>query len=206
MKKRILIVIFIILAGAGSYWIYKNVLMHKSVPAEEISASRPAHWASPVNMPGIRNFFKVSDRLYRGAQPEVEGIRQLENMGVKTVISLELFHSDRSKMEEAGSRMIYEHIYMQTWKPSENDVLRFLRIVSDTTRTPVFVHCYHGSDRTGTMCAVYRIVMQDWTRDEAIREMREGGYGFHTIWSNLIDFINQLDTEGIRKELGLKEP
>ena len=41
----------------------------------------------------------------------------------------------------------------------------------------VFVHCYFGDDRTGTMVATYRIAMDQWTSDEAYNEMR--AYHFH---------------------------
>lgn len=201
MKKKIWIGLSLLIVIIGLVWLYQNVLMHQSLPSGTVDASRPAHWATPVDKPGLRNFYKVSDRLYRGAQPEEEGIRQLEQIGIKTVISLELFHSDRSMLEKTGSRMSYEHIYMQTWRPEEKDVTRFLKIVSDTARTPVYVHCYHGSDRTGTMCAIYRIIMQGWTKDEALREMQEGGYGFHSIWKNLIEFIHQLDAEKIKQSV-----
>jgi protein tyrosine/serine phosphatase len=205
MKKRIIIFSVLCLIAFGSYWLYTNVLMHQSQPADTVNLSRPAQWAVPLDKPGLRNLYKVSDQLYRGAQPETNGLRHLEELGIKTVVSLELFHSDRSKIEESGSRLNYEHIYMQTWRPTDNDVIRFMKIVSDTSRTPVFVHCYHGSDRTGTMCAIYRIVMQNWTKDEAIREMKEGGYGFHAIWTNLIEYINRLDADQIRKDLALKK-
>lgn len=39
----------------------------------------------------------------------------------------------------------------------------------------------HGSDRTGTMCALYRIAVQGWSKEDAIREMTAGGFGFHRI-------------------------
>ena len=44
---------------------------------------------------------------------------------------------------------------------------------------PFFVHCQHGSDRTGVCIAAYRIVVQGWTKQDAIREMTGGNYGFH---------------------------
>ncbi len=45
----------------------------------------------------------------------------------------------------------------------------FLRIVTDPKRVPVLVHCQAGADRTGTMCAVYRIAVRAgaWKRHPA---------------------------------------
>ena len=79
----------------------------------------------------------------------------------------------------------------------------FLKIVSDKKNAPVFVHCQYGADRTGTMCAIYRIVILGWPKEEAIREMKEGGFGYHPIWKKLLKYIRALDVDRIKKEAGL---
>ena len=90
--------------------------------------------------------------------------------------------------------------------PEQRQVVRFLTIVTDPKKTPVLVHCRHGADRTGTMCAVYRIVVQGWTKEEAIKEMTDGGFGFHRAWGNhLIQWINNLDIDRIRQIAGIKK-
>ena len=81
----------------------------------------------------------------------------------------------------------------------------FLQIATNKKRTPVLVHCLHGADRTGTMCAVYRIAVQGWTKDEAIREMTEGGFNFHSVFDNLPEWIRELDIESIRRDAGIKK-
>lgn len=83
-------------------------------------------------------------------------------------------------------------------------VIRFLKIVKNSKRTPVLVHCQHGSDRTGTMCAIYRIVFQGWSKEKAIQEMTQGNYGFHKIWVNLPKWIEALDIKQIKKDINKK--
>jgi len=163
--------------------------------------SRNPRWAQPLGRPGLPNLHKVSDTLYRGAQPDDQGWAELGKMGVRTVVSLRSFHSDRSETQQAG--LAYEHIYMKAWHPEYKEIVRFLRIVSDPDEQPVFVHCRHGADRTGTMCAVYRIIVQDWTVEDAIDEMRNGDYGFHEMWSGLPEFLRDLDIEAVRRDAGL---
>jgi protein tyrosine/serine phosphatase len=85
----------------------------------------------------------------------------------------------------------------------DKDVIRFLQIVTDSNCTPVFVHCQHGADRTGTMCAIYRIAVQGWSKDNAIEEMTKGGFDFHSIWKNLPNYIRKLDVEEIKRNAGL---
>lgn len=162
---------------------------------------RPAEWARPIALEGVPNLYKVSDGLYRSAQPSAKGMENLKKIGIKTIVNLRSFHSDRDEIGNTG--LAYEHIYMKAWHPEEKEIVRFLQIVTGPERTPVLVHCQHGSDRTGTMCAVYRIAVQEWAKKEALREMVDGGYGFHEVWANLKTWINGLDIERIRKEAGI---
>lgn len=151
---------------------------------------------------GVPNLHKVSDTLYRSAQPTAEGMKNLQRMGIRTIVNLRSFHSDRDEIGKTG--LSAEHIYMKAWHPEREEIIRFLRIVTDTARTPVLVHCQHGADRTGTMSAMYRVAVQGWTKEEALREMTEGGYGFHSIWKNLPPWIADLDIESLKRDAGIK--
>ncbi len=51
------------------------------------------------------------------------------------------------------------------------------------------------------MIAMFRIIEQGWTKEEAIQEMVEGGYGFNRAWINIVQYLKQVDVEGIRKNL-----
>ena len=159
-------------------------------------------WAQRLEVPGVENFHKVSDKLYRGAQPNREGMKQLKELGVKTIVNLRSFHSDRDEIGDTG--LSYEHIYMKTWHAEDEEVERFLKIATDPNRTPAFVHCQRGADRTGTMCAIYRVAVQGWSKNEAIEEMTKGGFGFYSGWKNLINYIRELDIEEIKVKAGLK--
>jgi len=170
--------------------------------ADEPSTKRPIGWAQPIELEGVPNLYKVSDTLYRSAQPSSEGMRNLERMGIKTIVNLRSFHSDRDEM--AGTGLLYEHITMKAWHPERKEVVRFLQIATHPAATPVLVHCQHGADRTGTLCALYRIAVQGWTKEEALREMSEGGFGFHEIWVNLPGWIQDLDMDSIKKDAGIK--
>jgi len=164
--------------------------------------ARDPKWAKAIEKPGLPNLHKVSDRLYRGAQPTAEGMEQLKAMGVRTVVNLRKFHSDRDEIGDTG--LAYEHIYFNPLHPEDKEVVRFLQIATDKTRTPAFVHCQHGADRTGTVCALYRIIVQGWSRDEAIREMTDGPFGHHeAVFGNLRHYIRELDIEAIKKRAGL---
>ena len=171
--------------------------------AQKEEAARPAQWAMPVEKPGLPNLHRINDGLYRGAQPTAEGFQELKKMGIKTVVSLRWLHSDRELLGNTG--LAYEHIYSKPWNPADEDVVRFLKIATDKARAPVFVHCQHGADRTGTMCAIYRIAVCGWSKEEAIKEMTDGGYGFHKTWRNLLHYIRDIDIEDVKLRAGIGE-
>ncbi len=182
--------------------IFAWVLLSTAYGAETSLTPRPSHWAVPMRMEGLPNLHKVSNMLYRSAQPSAEGMKNLKAMRIETVVNLRSFHSDRDEIGGAG--LAYEHIYMKAWHAEEEDVVKFLQIVKNPKSGPVLVHCQHGADRTGTMCAVYRVAVQGWSKEEALREMVQGGFGFHGIWKNLIQWIDGLDIERIKKRAGIR--
>jgi len=159
-------------------------------------------WARPIQVQGVPNCHKVSDALYRGAQPDAEGMKGLKALGVRTIVNLRSFHDDEDESE--GTGLALERIKCQAMSPKDEQVVRFLQIVTDPQKQPVFVHCQHGSDRTGTMCAIYRIAVQGWSKADALSEMTKGGFGFHAIWENLEDYIHELDVDAIKKQAGLE--
>ena len=166
------------------------------------AARRPAAWAIQLERPGLPNLFQVSPVLYRGAQPKKEGIPELQSLGIKTLVSLRVFHGDFSLLE--GTSLKVEAIPFRTWHPEDEDVVRFLRIVTDPSKTLVFVHCRRGIDRTGTMVAIYRIAVQGWSREDAIREMTEGGFGYDGKFPNLIRYLQRVDIATIKRNAGLR--
>jgi protein tyrosine/serine phosphatase len=166
------------------------------------ASQRPADWAVPVSVPGVENCFKVNDILYRGAQPSERGMAELKKIGVRTIVNLRSFHSDRDEMKGAGLR--YIHIYMKPWHLEEDEVVLFLKTVLDKKNQPVFVHCMQGSDRTGAVNAVYRAAVMGWTMDRALEEMIMGGYGYNPVWDQyILPFLKNLDVSRIKRKAGI---
>ena len=146
-------------------------------------------------LPGVPGFAKVSDVLYRGAQPTREGFIELEKLGVRSVINLRSLHSDRELLE--GSGLEYFRVSFKPWHVEEEDVVHFLKIATDVENQPVFVHCALGVDRTGTMVAVYRMYVEGWTAEEAMAEIEE--MGFHEAWENMRGYLRSFDVDAVRE-------
>ena len=183
---------------------------HAAQPALE----RPAAWARPITgAEGMPNFYQVTPALYRSAQPRKEGFVYLARQEppvpggspIKTVLSLRALHEDAS-IVPAAPALRYERIRFNTWHPENDDIVKFLRIATTPELQPVLVHCQHGSDRTGTMVALYRIVVQGWSKEAALDEMTQGGYGFHPLWQNLRRYVMQLDVDSLKAQLAKQGP
>ncbi|RFT15687.1 MAG: Protein tyrosine/serine phosphatase [Candidatus Saccharicenans subterraneus] len=164
---------------------------------------RPENWAPPVQVEGAPNLHKVSDLLYRCAQPTAAGFKELEKLGIRTVVNLRSEHSDQKMI--AGTNLKYYEIPSKATQVKEADLLKFLQIVTNPEEGPYLVHCHHGADRTGLFVAVYRIVVQGWSREEAIREMQRGGFGFHNTYTNIIRYLQTFDPEKFRRVLSLEK-
>ena len=141
------------------------------------------------DVPGLPNFARVSEVLYRGAQPDREGFRHLRNLGIRTVVNLRDHHSDEADLKGLGFR--YVNIPCKASEPEASKVVAFLKVVTSPQDQPVYVHCLHGSDRTGMMVACYRIVILGWSKDRAVAEL--SNFGFHNIWKNIRSFLRDMD-------------
>lgn len=146
---------------------------------------------SVVSAKNLPNFSKINDQLYRGGQPSQAGINELARLGIKTVIDLR-DNDDRAKSEgqwagAAGMRFI--NIPLSTLaRPKDETIAAILADIMAAKDQPVFVHCKRGSDRTGTVIAVYRIVHDGWNGQQTMSEARQFGIGWWQFWMK--DFIN----------------
>lgn len=175
------------------------VLLAAPAPAQEPAPARPATWAQPWTVVGAPNLHRIDDHLYRSAQPTARGMRNLEQAGLRKVINLRSNHSDSGAI--LGTRLGLEEVPMVAWSVNEEAVVRVLRVLSDPSQGPFLVHCQHGADRTGLVAAMYRMVLQGWSREEAMREMTEGGFGYHSMWTNLLTYLRTVDVDRIREKV-----
>jgi len=154
-------------------------------------------------LPGVMNFAKVDQALWRGAQPTAEGFKALRAAGVKTVVSFRDNHDDAPQLKGSGLR--YLRIPSKAWHPRESNLVIFLKVMENPDNWPVFVHCAEGRDRTGYSVAAYRMARQDWKAEAALQEMDT----FHrnSIWLLNPRAVRHLDIPRIRARVdGIAEP
>lgn len=138
---------------------------------------------------GIRNFGRVNPALFRGAQPDEQSMANLARLGVRTVINLRM-PADTWPGEEAAARahgLTDLNVPLPGLSaPTDAQVAQVLALIA-TSPSPVFVHCEHGADRTGTIIACYRIQHDGWTADQAFAEAKQ--YGFSIFQGGMRHYI-----------------
>lgn len=181
MQKRILLSLF------------SGIIFSISVFSQNLKAEK-------IILPDseLANLYKIDSGVYRSEQPSSVDFKALEKYGIKESLNLRNRHSDDD--EAAGTAVKLHRVKMKAHSVNEEQLIRALRIIKNR-KAPIVIHCHHGSDRTGAVCALYRIVFQNVSKEDAIHEMTEGGFGFHRIYKNIIRRIKEADIERIKKEV-----
>ena len=117
------------------------------------------------------------------------------------MVNLRGGHDEEELCREHG--LDYVYIPMRAWRFDEADVIRYLQVASRAENQPVFVHCRRGADRTGMAVAVYRVVVEGWSKEDALFEMTEGPYDYNPMWKKLARFVEQMDVGRLREAAGL---
>lgn len=154
-----------------------------AAPAPGPSVMRSAY-GQKLRMAGIPNAGKITEVLYRGAQPNESGLVGLKKIGVTTIIDLrsedrEKIEWERKLSESLGMRFL--HIPVSGWSPpTDQQLVQFLSLFRGDPQQKIFVHCHFGDDRTSVFIAAYRLAVENWPADQALREMYF--FGFNGVW------------------------
>lgn len=161
---------------------------------------RPENWGTAIE--GNANFYQISPFVYRSEQPHSDLLPLLKAHNIQVVINLRSRNADESILPAQDFQLV--HIPIQTWAISKEDLLQVMRSIQHAQQNhqKVLIHCYHGSDRTGASIAMYRIIYEHWPVEDALNEMKHGGYGFHPIWSNIEKLFSPENIKWIRQQLG----
>src|SRR6266849_7370057 len=102
----------------------------------------------------IRNFGKMDDRFYRGAQPDESDYKDLKALGISTVIDLQDHPTSYEKRAVEALGMRYINIPMSDSNyPQEETIQSFLKVVNEPSTGKFFAHCAGGRHRTGVVGA-----------------------------------------------------
>ena len=105
-----------------------------------------------------------------------EELQAVAKAGYAVVINLALHDADYSLVDEAGwvhqLGMQYIHIPVIWDAPQLSDLEQFFAAMEQCQNKKVFVHCA-ANMRVSAFMALYRIIEQGWSQDEAFRKVYE---------------------------------
>ena len=165
--------------------------------ADEPISIRSPEWAQPVG--SQYNLHQMTPTLYRSGLPDSNAAPLLEKLKIGTVINF-LPESDADWLKSSDIRQV--QLTYRTNHVDDSDVLAALRAIQEAeTNGPVLMHCKHGSDRTGLMAAMYRVVIQGWSKEDALNEMTLGGFGTSNGFKDGVRYMMRADVDKLRTAL-----
>ena len=148
-------------------------------PASAKEAKSTSGAAATAPAVQIDNFGRINEHYYRGALPHETDYPALARLGVKAMIDLTDDDGDSSeqRLAETAGMKFFKLAMNTRVVPTAGQIATFLSIVGDPANQPVYVHCVGGRHRTGVMTAIYRMLEDKWTPDQAFKEMKSYKFG-----------------------------
>jgi protein tyrosine/serine phosphatase len=128
----------------------------------------------------LPNFHAVHPFLYRSGEPTEAGLLTArDKYNIQTIVDLRGSpkYTDVEKAQAKQLGMTYINLPMSSRPPTKAQVTTMMEAIRKARdgKTPgaVLVHCAHGSDRTGCMIGIWRVIEDNYTYDQAYAEMRK---------------------------------
>ncbi|OWQ42809.1 protein tyrosine phosphatase [Pseudomonas fluorescens] len=168
-----------------------------TVQADEAASIRSPEWAQPVG--NQYNLHQMTPTLYRSALPDERALPLLQTLKIATVINF-LPESDAQWLQSSDIKQV--QLSYRTNHVDDSDVLAAIRAIQAAGADgPVLMHCKHGADRTGLMAAMYRVVVQGWSKEDALNEMTLGGFGSSNGFKDGVRYMMKADVDKLRTAL-----
>lgn len=119
-------------------------------------------------------FGKVTDSLYRGGQPSLAFVAELNELGVKTIINLRREDGATRRAEQREAERLGMRFFHFPFYGIFGASRRFLDAVLVEVARPdngvVYVHCKNGADRTSLVVGSHRVAHHGWSAERAWRD------------------------------------
>jgi protein tyrosine phosphatase (PTP) superfamily phosphohydrolase (DUF442 family) len=143
----------------------------------------------PAEVTAIYNYRPVDALLATSGQPTEAQLGAVAQEGFAVVINLALHDDPRYSLpDEAGTvkalGLEYVHIPVQFATPRETDADAFFTAMEQHQGKKMLVHCA-ANMRVSAFLGLYRVLKQDWPREEAFRLM-DTVWQPNEVWSEFL--------------------
>lgn len=121
------------------------------------------------------NRHKVTDRVWRSAQPSPGQIRRYARRGIRTIINLRgtrdcgSYRLERKACAKHGIEMI--DFNLRSREPPSRETIYAAKKLFETVEYPILMHCKSGADRVGLMSALYLFLHEGQPLETAMRQL-----------------------------------
>lgn len=158
-------------------------------PAEPAEAEPPAKLTfTDLERPGLQHVVQLTPQLISGSQPHgEEGFESLEELGVKTIVSVDGAPPAIDLAKKHGIR--YVHIPIGYDGVPREAELAIVRVMRDAAG-PIYFHCHHGKHRGPAAAAVACIAAGIADTEQAKRVLEKAGTSpdYAGLWRDVAEF------------------
>ena len=128
------------------------------------------------------NMYSIDRQMYRSSQPSPKQLRILKKKyGIKTIVNLrgENGLSAYSLEKKACLNLNLELVNFRAYSrnPPESEEIKTLIKLFNKIKYPALMHCKSGSDRTGVVATLYRILYLKESVEDAFKKELHWKYG-----------------------------
>ncbi len=115
----------------------------------------------------------IPEKLYRSGKPRESQLEDwIKRYRLKCIINFQFTVAPYEKELAKKYNVKHYHMKLKARKAiSDSKWEDVKKIMTNEENHPLLFHCRSGVDRTGLVAALYRIEMQDWPLEDALREM-----------------------------------
>ncbi|MEM7381953.1 MAG: sulfur transferase domain-containing protein, partial [Bacteroidota bacterium] len=95
--------------------------------------------ATKIESKRFKRLYQINSSLFRSEQPSKKGFKELEQMGVKTILNLRRVKDDKRKARDTQLQL--KHIRLKTAEITEAQVVAIIKEIQASEK-PVLVHCW----------------------------------------------------------------
>ena len=150
------------------------------------------------------NKHRVSEEVWRAAQPSPGQIAEAARDGVKTIVNLRggreygSWPLEKEACDQNG--LVLVDFVLRSREAPERDEILKLPDFFKTLHYPILVHCKSGADRAGLMAALYLLIVKNARADEALKQLSPWYGHFRFAKTGILDaFIEMYRDEGEAK-------
>lgn len=134
---------------------------------------------------------KLDKNIWRGPQPtSLSDYAELANLGIKTTLDLEngfpnfgdVTAVNLQSMAGCFKIEVLQLPLGELFPPTKNELSIGAGYLNDHAQSGIYVHCRAGHNRTGMICAAYRMKFNGWSKDLARAEMHQAGMDWWFYW------------------------